>query len=93
MSEENPLVTPRPVRRPDGSMLGTRRVLVMDYLKGLPLTRALEAMKARGVDPMIVGKLRKSRVNSERSFSVAHSPASVFTVVTSRLSIVRQPPP
>jgi len=47
-----PLVTPRPIRRlDDGSVLGTKQVLVMDLLKGLPLTRALEAMKLRGIDP------------------------------------------
>lgn len=52
MSPRFPLITPRPVRDPrTGDLLGTRRVLVMDYLKGMPLTRALEAMKARGVDP------------------------------------------
>ncbi len=34
-----------------GELLGTRRVLVMDYLKGVPLTRALESMRAKGIDP------------------------------------------
>ena len=60
-----PLVTPRPVyyHPPSsgqggssdtdgkGELLGTRRVLVMDYLEGLPLTRALDAMRQKGIDP------------------------------------------
>lgn len=41
-----PLVLPRPV-----SGLVSRRVLVMDYLKGVPLSRAREEMERRGVDP------------------------------------------
>jgi len=41
-----PLLTPRPV-----AGLVTRRVLVMDYLRGEPLSRAVETMRARGIDP------------------------------------------
>jgi len=41
-----PVVTPRPI---DG--LVTKRVLVMDYLPGVPLSRAVEAMRERGIDP------------------------------------------
>jgi len=41
-----PVVTPRPV----GGLV-TKRVLVMDYLRGEPLSRAVEAMEARGIDP------------------------------------------
>ena len=41
-----PVVTPRPI---DG--LVTKRVLVMEYLKGVPLSRAVEAMRERGIDP------------------------------------------
>jgi len=40
------VVTPRPV-----AGLVTKRVLVMDYLKGVPLSRAVETMKERGIDP------------------------------------------
>ena len=40
------LVTPRPV----GGLV-TRRVLVMDYLPGVPLSRAVDEMKRRGIDP------------------------------------------
>lgn len=43
---EMPLVMPRPV---DG--LVTKRVLVMDYLEGTPLTRATEVMKKKGIEP------------------------------------------
>ena len=43
---EPPVVTPRPV----GGLV-TKRVLVMDYLKWEPLSRAVEAMRARGLDP------------------------------------------
>ena len=41
-----PVVSPRPI---DG--LVTKRVLVMDYLEGVPLSRAVEEMRARGIDP------------------------------------------
>ena len=41
-----PVVTPRPV----GGLV-TKRVLVMDYLPGVPLSRAVEAMRERGIDP------------------------------------------
>jgi len=41
-----PVVTPMPV-----AGLVTQRVLVMDYLEGVPLSRAVEAMQARGIDP------------------------------------------
>ena len=43
---EVPLVMPRPVPG-----LVSKRVLVMDYLKGVPLSRAREEMLKRGVDP------------------------------------------
>lgn len=43
---ELPLVLPRPV-----AGLVSRRVLVMDYLEGVPLSRAREEMERRGVDP------------------------------------------
>jgi aarF domain-containing kinase len=43
---EAPLVIPRPV-----SGLVSRRVLVMDYLRGVPLSRAREEMIKKGVDP------------------------------------------
>eukprot|EP00751_Fragilariopsis_kerguelensis_P033369 CAMPEP_0170963742 /NCGR_PEP_ID=MMETSP0735-20130129/39793_1 /TAXON_ID=186038 /ORGANISM="Fragilariopsis kerguelensis, Strain L26-C5" /LENGTH=585 /DNA_ID=CAMNT_0011380537 /DNA_START=36 /DNA_END=1789 /DNA_ORIENTATION=+ len=43
---ESPLVLPRPV-----SGLISKRVLVMDYLEGVPLSRASEEMKKRGIDP------------------------------------------
>ena len=39
-----PIVTPRPV-----AGLVTRRVLVMDYLSGEPLSRAMQTMQARGI--------------------------------------------
>ena len=42
----SPVVTPLPV-----AGLVSKRVLVMDYLKGEPLSRALELMRARGIDP------------------------------------------
>lgn len=41
-----PVVIPRPV-----AGLVTKRVLVMDYLKGVPLSRSVETMRARGIDP------------------------------------------
>lgn len=41
-----PVATPRPVAN-----LVTRRVLVMDYFRGEPLSRSIEAMRARGIDP------------------------------------------
>jgi aarF domain-containing kinase len=41
-----PLVMPRPV-----SGLVCRRVLVMDYLKGVPLSRAREEMLKKGIHP------------------------------------------
>jgi aarF domain-containing kinase len=40
------VVTPRPV----GGLV-TKRVLVMDFLQGVPLSRAVEAMEKRGIDP------------------------------------------
>ncbi|GKY93891.1 hypothetical protein MPSEU_000356000 [Mayamaea pseudoterrestris] len=43
---ELPLVVPRPV-----SGLVSRRVLVMDYLHGVPLSRAREEMQRRGISP------------------------------------------
>lgn len=43
---EPPLVVPRPV-----SGLISQRVLVMDYLKGVPLSRAREEMLKKGIDP------------------------------------------
>ena len=43
---EPPVVLPRPVPG-----LISKRVLVMDYLKGVPLSRASEEMKRRGIDP------------------------------------------
>jgi predicted unusual protein kinase regulating ubiquinone biosynthesis (AarF/ABC1/UbiB family) len=41
-----PLVVPRPVPG-----LVCRRVLVQDYLEGIPLSRARDAMIAKGIDP------------------------------------------
>jgi aarF domain-containing kinase len=43
---ELPLVLPRPF-----AGLVSRRVLVMDYLKGVPLSRARDEMERRGIDP------------------------------------------
>jgi aarF domain-containing kinase len=43
---EPPLVMPRPVPG-----LVSKRVLVMDYLKGVPLSRARDEMAKRGIDP------------------------------------------
>jgi aarF domain-containing kinase len=43
---EPPVVLPRPVPG-----LVSKRVLVMDYLKGVPLSRAREEMAKRGIDP------------------------------------------
>lgn len=43
---ESPIVLPRPV-----AGLISKRVLVMDYLKGVPLSRAREEMEKRGIDP------------------------------------------
>lgn len=43
---ESPIVLPRPVPG-----LVSKRVLVMDYLKGVPLSRASEEMKKRGIEP------------------------------------------
>jgi len=43
---ESPIVIPRPVPG-----LICKRVLVMDYLKGVPLSRAREEMAKRGIDP------------------------------------------
>ena len=40
------VVTPRPVEG-----LVSRRVLVMDFLEGVPLSRSLEEAKRRGIDP------------------------------------------
>jgi aarF domain-containing kinase len=42
----SPIVIPRPI-----SGLVSRRVLVMEYLKGIPLSRAREEMIRRGIDP------------------------------------------
>lgn len=42
----SPVVIPRPI-----SGLVSKRVLVMDYLKGVPLSRAREEMLRRGIDP------------------------------------------
>jgi len=42
----SPIVLPRPVPG-----LVSRRVLVMDYLEGVPLSRAAEEMLQRGIDP------------------------------------------
>ena len=44
--QESPLVLPRPVPG-----LVCKRVLVMDYLKGVPLSRAKEEMEKKGIDP------------------------------------------
>ncbi|GMI07210.1 hypothetical protein TrVE_jg8381 [Triparma verrucosa] len=41
-----PLRMPRPIPE-----LVTRRVLVMDYLEGVPLSRAAEEMRKKGIDP------------------------------------------
>lgn len=46
LSRPLPLTMPRPI-----SNLVTRRVLVMDYLPGVPLSRAADEMKKRGIDP------------------------------------------
>jgi aarF domain-containing kinase len=46
MKRELPLRMPRPV-----SKLVTKRVLVMDYLEGVPLSRAGEEMEKRGIKP------------------------------------------
>ncbi|GMH78504.1 hypothetical protein TL16_g07828, partial [Triparma laevis f. inornata] len=46
LPREIPLKMPRPV-----SKLVTRRVLVMDYLEGVPLSRVGEEMKKKGIDP------------------------------------------
>lgn len=43
---EIPLVVPRPIPG-----LVSRRVLVMDYLHGIPLSRAREEMAKKGIDP------------------------------------------
>jgi len=43
---EAPIVIPRPVPG-----LITKRILVMDYLKGVPLSRAAEEMLNKGIDP------------------------------------------
>lgn len=43
---ESPIVLPRPV-----TGLISKRVLVMDYLKGVPLSRAAEEMLKRGIQP------------------------------------------
>ncbi|KAL9188984.1 hypothetical protein ACHAXT_011474 [Thalassiosira profunda] len=43
---ESPIVLPRPV-----AGLVSRRVLVMDYLQGVPLSRAAEEMLKRGINP------------------------------------------
>eukprot|EP00554_Chaetoceros_debilis_P009926 CAMPEP_0194104704 /NCGR_PEP_ID=MMETSP0150-20130528/5032_1 /TAXON_ID=122233 /ORGANISM="Chaetoceros debilis, Strain MM31A-1" /LENGTH=594 /DNA_ID=CAMNT_0038792341 /DNA_START=162 /DNA_END=1946 /DNA_ORIENTATION=+ len=43
---ESPIVIPRPVPG-----LVSKRVLVMDYLKGVPLSRAAEEMLKKGIDP------------------------------------------
>lgn len=43
---ESPIVLPRPVPG-----LVSRRVLVMDYLEGVPLSRAAEEMLSRGINP------------------------------------------
>lgn len=43
---EPPIVLPRPVQG-----LVSRRVLVMDYLKGVPLSRAAEEMLKKGIEP------------------------------------------
>jgi aarF domain-containing kinase len=43
---ELPLVIPRPIPG-----LVSKRVLVMDYLKGVPLSRAREEMQKKGFDP------------------------------------------
>ena len=41
-----PVVIPRPI-----SGLISRRVLVMDYLKGVPLSRVRDEMIKKGIDP------------------------------------------
>jgi len=46
VATEVPLVLPRPV-----AGLVSKRVLVMDYLKGVPLSRAREQMLKNGIDP------------------------------------------
>lgn len=43
---EPPLTVPRPI-----AGLVSKRVLVMDYLKGVPLSRAREEMAKKGIDP------------------------------------------
>ena len=43
---EIPLMIPRPFPG-----LVSRRVLVQDYLHGVPLSRARDVMKAKGIDP------------------------------------------
>ena len=43
---ESPIVLPRPVPG-----LVSRRVLVMDYLNGVPLSRAAEEMLKKGIEP------------------------------------------
>jgi aarF domain-containing kinase len=45
-SRDLPLIIPRPV-----SGLISRRVLVMDYLRGVPLSRARDEMIKKGIDP------------------------------------------
>ena len=45
-ARDMPLVVPRPVNG-----MVSKRVLVMDFLRGVPLSRAREEMERRGVDP------------------------------------------
>jgi aarF domain-containing kinase len=46
LPSESPIVLPRPV-----TGLISKRVLVMDYLKGVPLSRAAEEMLKKGINP------------------------------------------
>jgi len=93
---ESPIVTPRSV-----PALVSKRVLVMDFLKGIPLSRASDMMKSKGFEPdgvearLFAQKLLKSLTTAfgwsilESGFFHADAhPGNIFILDDGRIGLI-----
>jgi len=93
---ESPIVTPRSV-----PALVSKRVLVMDFLKGVPLSRASDMMKSKGIAPdgveakLFARKLLKSLTTAfgwsilESGFFHADAhPGNIFVLDDGRIGLI-----
>lgn len=93
---ESPIVTPRSV-----PALVSKRVLVMDFLKGVPLSRASDMMKSKGIEPdgvearLFAQKLLKSLTTAfgwsilESGFFHADAhPGNIFILDDGRIGLI-----